>query len=193
MPPTAMPQDHKSKAKRDRSTKMEQRVETEAPSEGKYAPTAWGSQIGGAEDLTTPSGQTCLVKRPGVQGLMEAGVIRDMDSLSALVDEKHIKRVNGRPTGEVNVQSLTGDTEGLKNIMHVVDRVVCEVVVQPPVSMAPNDPTSRKQGVVYTDMIDIMDKMFIFQFAVGGTRGLETFREQFESVVGNVGPLETTG
>jgi len=42
--------------------------------------------------------------------------------------------------------------------------------------MTLNDMTGRQDDLVYADMIDIEDKMFIFNFAVGGTRDVEQFR-----------------
>jgi hypothetical protein len=188
MPPST-PQDRRKPVRKTSKVQVEQTVPRIEDSDSKYAPTAWGTTIGGAEDLIVPSGQTCLVKRPGVQGLMTSGVLRDMDSLSALVSEKHIKRVKGK-TDEIDVSSLMKDQSNIDNVLHVVDRVICEVVLKPSVHMTPNDPTSRVPGVIYADMVDITDKMFIFQYAVGGTAGLNSFREQFDDAVGSVGSLE---
>lgn len=193
MPPTTRktPQDRKTTRKTASAAPGPQVHVIEDP-EGKYAPTTWGSELGGAEDLTVPSGQMCLVRRPGVQGLMEAGVLRDIDSLSALVNEKHIKRVQGKAVGDgkIDAASLMQDKDGLKNLMHVVDRVICYVVMKPLITMTPNDPTSRVSGVIYADMVDLVDKMFIFQYAVGGTRGLEEFRQQLDTSVGSLGTVE---
>ena len=189
MPPTARtPQDRKPPRKRAAAKKAPPAATvavTEADS--KYAPTTWGSQIGAAEDLVVPSGQTALVRRPGVQGLIEAGILHDLDSLSSIVDDKHIKRVEGKPD-QINVESVMGDKKQMDAVLHLVDRVCCYVVLKPNVQMTPNDPTSRQPGVIYCDMIDLMDKMFILNFAVGGVRGLEPFRKQFEEALGGVGP-----
>ena len=38
----------------------------------------------------------------------------------------------------------------------------------------------------YADMVDVNDKMFLFNFVVGGTRDLETFRGGLDSAVGGV-------
>lgn len=168
MPPT-VPQDRKRKASK---------------TDDKYAPTTWGSDGNGLEDLVVPSGQTCLVRRPGVQRLMEAGVLRDIDSLTSIVGEEHIKRVNGERS--VNTETLVNDADAIANVLHMVDRVVVHCVVKPEVIMSPNDPTSRQDGVIYADMIDIEDKMFIFNFAVGGTRSVEQFRQESQSPVGSV-------
>lgn len=155
----------------------------------KYAPNTWlAGGLGETTDLQVPSGQMCLVRRPGVEGLMRAGVLRKMDSLSALVSEKHLKkgRKGTKASEQIDISSLMKDTKSLENIMHTVDRVVCHCVVKPEVQMAPNDVTRRKDGVVYSDMIDITDKMFIFNYVVGGTRDLESFRDGLERHLGGL-------
>lgn len=188
MPPTArQPQDRrpakKTAPKKARSTTVE--VVNVDPDD-KYAATTWTSPEGEMTDLTVPSGQLCLARRPGVQGLMKAGILHDLDSLSGIVDKQHIKRVEGKPD-QVDVASIMNDPRQLEAVMHTVDRVVCYVVVKPQILMTPNDPTSRVPGRVYADMVDLMDKMFILNFAVGGVRGLEPFREQFEEAMGGLG------
>jgi hypothetical protein len=161
----------------------------------KYAPDAWLSGgVGGMEDLTVPSGQLCLVRRPGMEGLMKSGVLHNVDSLSQIVNEKHLKRVQGKAgepeTSEIDMHSLMSDTEGLAEVTHVIDKVVCHCVVKPEVHMTPNDITRRQSGVVYADMIDLVDKMFIFNFVVGGTRDLESFRSGLGEAVGGLAPVE---
>lgn len=157
-------------------------------SSSKYAAQAWLSGgVGGLEDVVVPSGQLCLVRRPGLEGLMKAGVLNRMDSLSSVVNEKHLKRVKGgKAAEEVDALSLLGDPKAVADVMDVVDKVVCHVVVKPEVHRNPNDVTRRQPGVVYADMIDVMDKMFIFNFVVGGTRDIESFRDEFDESVGGL-------
>jgi hypothetical protein len=165
-------------------------IPTQEDPGSKYAPNAWMSGgVGSMEELEVPSGQLCLVRRPGVQGLIKAGVLHKMDSLSSIVNEKHIKRVKGKT--EVDVQKLMKDPKSIDEILHIVDKVVCHCVVKPEIFRAPNDATLRQPGVVYTDMIDITDKMFIFNYVVGGTRDLETFRREFDQSVGGVESSES--
>lgn len=157
----------------------------------KYAADAWLSGgIGGMEDLTVPSGQLCLVRRPGLEGLMKAGVLHNVDSLSQIVNEKHLSRVKGKGSApeqaEINMSSLMDDPEGMAEVTHVIDKIVCHCVVKPEIHMTPNDVTRRQQGVVYADMVDLVDKMFIFNYVVGGTRDLESFRNGLEGAVGGL-------
>lgn len=185
------PQDHKPKKttkKRSSSapTQPQPIPQVEDPT-SKYAPDAWISGgVGGMEDLTVPSGQLCLVRRPGMEGLMKAGVLHNVDSLSHIVNEKHLKRVDGKATDEIDMTSLMKDEQGMEEVTNVIDKVVCHAVVKPEIHRAPNDVTLRRPGVVYTDMVDIVDKMFIFNFVVGGTRDLERFRGGLDALVGSV-------
>ena len=166
-------------------------IPTPADPDSKYAPDAWLSGgLGGMEDLEVPSGQVCLVRRPGLEGLIKAGVLRNVDSLSAIVSAKHVKKTTKGQDSDINVSSILEDPEALDSILHTVDKVVCYCVVKPEVHMSPADVTLRQPGVVYADMIDINDKMFLFNFVVGGTRDLESFRGGLDVVVGGVETLE---
>lgn len=152
----------------------------------KYAPDAWISGgVGGMEDLTVPSGQLCLVRRPGMQGLIKAGILHNVDSLSQIVNEKHLMRIEGKPD-QINMASLMEDDSGMDEVLHVMDKVICHVVVKPEIHRTPNDVTLRKPGVVYADMVDLVDKMAIFNYAVGGTRDMERFRGGLESALGSL-------
>lgn len=155
----------------------------------KYAPNAWlNNGVGTMEDVLLPSGQLALVRRPGVEGLVKAGVLKNLDSLTSLVNEAHIKRVEGKngPEDHVDLNSLMADEERMAAITHVIDRVLCYVVVRPEVHMTPGDATRRVPGVVYADMVDLVDKMFVFNYVVGGTRDLESFRNELSGVLGGL-------
>jgi hypothetical protein len=46
--------------------------------------------------------------------------------------------------------------------------------------------TNRQPGVIYADMIELIDKVFVFNFVVGGTRDLESFRNGLDELLGGV-------
>ena len=77
--------------------------------------------------------------------------------------------------------------------MHVLDRITTSCVVQPEIKMTPNDPTSRVAGVVYADQVEMEDKLFLFQFVVGGTRDLERFRKESDDALGSLSVSEEDG
>lgn len=162
----------------------------------------WGSQKLEVE-LECPSGQRCLVKKPDPQQLVEMGIIDKVDVLTKLVDTKHVKRVKGKQSltpAQVDVETISKNPKIAMDIMTLADRVVESVVLEPSVKrpvrvidegleterevkLAWSD---RVEGQIYTDMIDFMDRMYIFQHAVGGNTDLATFREQLELTVSNV-------
>lgn len=180
--------------------------------EPKYTPTAWGQEP--THDLPVPSGQLCQVRMPGVQAMIAAGVFESIDTLTGLINEKHIKRVqgrtpkagpgsqNGQPV-QVDTDALMKDPKNLAKVFELVDKVTEHMVLQPkvkrPVKKIPQGEIGsgeftevllkfeeREDDVVYTDRIDMMDKMFIFQYAVGGDTDVESFRERFQEGMGGV-------
>lgn len=176
-----------------------------ATADDPYALVGWGESSGintSGEDLRCPSGQLALVKRPGVQGLIEAGILHDVDSLTGLVDQKHLKRVKGGAQDmSIDAKKLMNDPKSLAKVMGVVDKVLVHVVIKPRLTLAwtegaegeqvPLDHLERGKAVeagakVFTDQVEIDDKMFIFNYAVGGTRNLERFRQQSDDAVGGV-------
>jgi hypothetical protein len=141
-----------------------------------------GSGITGPEPLTVPSGETCMVRRPGLQQLVTEGVLHDTDILTTIVQENIDQAEKGVEPSEVNYLDILKDKKKFEAMMHTTDRIVCAVVVKPKVLMVPNDVTSRRspapgeEAFIYADMIDLEDKMFIVNYAVGGSRKLEPFR-----------------
>lgn len=151
-----------------------------------YEATTWGKNKGKTRghEITVPSGQTCLVKRPGVEGLIELGLLDKVDGLTGLVDQKHIKRVKGEKT--VDVEALAKDTDSLMNVIKTVNEIVVHVVLEPKLLPVPEEGTERDAEAVYVDDVDLEDKMFIFQYSIGGSKDLEKFRQQSKQNVGGV-------
>ena len=153
----------------------------------RFAPSTWGS-VSAYEDLTVPSGQLCLVRRPGLEGLLKAGIVSNFDMLTKLVGDQSTRIKTGKEpkTDEEVMSEIMADPERLAEMMRVINKIVIYVVVKPEIMAAPNDPTSRKIGVIYDDMIELDDKMFLMNFALGGVRDLAEFRSQYESALGSV-------
>jgi len=149
--------------------------------------------------ITLPSGQVCKAKRLGMEGILTAGLLGDADSLTAYVGRKHVRKIKGgkgADTEAVNVRSLANDPEALKKVVFLVDRATPHIVSEPKVHlhlefledgdtrMIPVE--EREEGEIYTDMIGLEDKMFLFQFAVGGSGDLERFRGESEAALEDV-------
>lgn len=161
----------------------------------------WGQAqpVNLATTLTLPSGQVCKAKRLGMEGILSAGLLGDADSLTAYIGRKHVRQVKGgkgADTEVVNVRTIAGDPEALKRVVFLVDRATPHIVTEPEVllhleflddggtRMIP--PEERQEGMIYTDQIGLEDKMFLFQFAVGGSGDLERFRSESQAIMEDV-------
>lgn len=161
----------------------------------------WGSteRQGLVTRITLPSGQTADCKRIGMEGLVEAGILNDMDGLTGVVDQRFVKRARngGKPTQEIDVAAISEDPESLKRIILVVDRALPHIVVEPTVRLHLRDlpngktemiPDDEREAGVYTDQIGFEDKMFLLNWAVGGSADPRRFLDESGDVVGNVAP-----
>jgi hypothetical protein len=153
-----------------------------------YVVTAWGNSAADPTptDLTVPSGQRCLVRRPGLEQLLREGVLFQADMLTSMVHENIELAEKGQKPKDVDFEELMNDPQKFDELMSTVDRILCAVVVRPALQRAPNDVTNRKAGVVYTDSVAIEDKFFIMDFALGGARGLAGFPGGPSTDVGGV-------
>lgn len=157
-------------------------------SKSKAAGGGWKKST--ATELLLPSGETALVKRPGIQAFLKKGVIPD--SLAPIVQAQINKAQGKRPvkggdaSDKIDIAALMEDPEKLAAILELVDTVLVDVVVQPKVAAAPANPDDRRDDVFYPDEVDLEDKMFIFNFAVGGTRDLERFRSESDGALASV-------
>jgi hypothetical protein len=152
---------------------------------------------GTSELLTLPSGQTAQCKRMGMSGLVEAGILNDVDTLTSLVDQKHVRKVRGakgRADGEaIDAASLMKDPESMKKIILLVDRSTPAIVAEPAVHLhlrdLPDGTTQfipveeRIPGGIYTDQIGFEDKMFLFNWAVGGSPDVDRFLSESADAV----------
>jgi hypothetical protein len=183
---------------------------TTAPAPAAPTPAAaWVSNVPSddAEIVGLPSGNAARIRHVAPEAFLEQGLIPD--PLTAIVD-KAIKSKKGlRPADE---RKMTDDPAKVGAMLEMMDRIVCFSVVEPKVVMPPvcvichehntarakqhqdethNDyhpfePEERKDGVLYVDKVDSEDKMFIMNWAMGGTRDLERFRRQHRASVDRV-------
>jgi hypothetical protein len=181
------------------------------PANNPYQPGAWRTEL--FIDLLVPSGQLCQVRRVGPVGLIKAGLFEHLDFLGAAVgdhiaaaEEQTLPPSQRTPRSqnvapEEALRIFQEHPEQITNSLDLIGRVMELVVVQPKVvrpvvrddhgqprlnaqgEEIPLADEAREPDVVYTDYIDMMDQMFIFQFVVGGTRDLETFRQEYGDVL----------
>lgn len=171
--------------------------------------SSWKSPL---QELELPSGERCQVRKPGIQGLIRAGVLHSVDTLTAIVQNETIPNAQGRPV--TDIAAVVKDADQFDKMMALVDKIVVYTVTQPQVlnsvrpikdeqgldkkdendetivEQIPDDERLEGDDVVYTDWIDDMDKMYIMEFAVGGTADLQQFRSQAATSLGSLHPRE---
>jgi hypothetical protein len=166
------------------------------------------------EDLECPSGTYCQIRKPNPQQLISLGLIDNLDALSGLVDKKHIKRVKGTKIPTVSTagaEKLMENPKAIMDVLAVADKVIEYMVVQPTIKRpvfhtgqldSKGKPieeilpfNDRESDVIYTDQLDMIDKIWIFQYCAGGSGDLAQFRESVgKSAVdlGDVNEVEDT-
>lgn len=172
----------------------------------------WGSTApeGSEETLILPSGQNCLAKKVSVTSMIEAGILNNADSLTAMVDQ-YTRKVKGGKVADgtpVVDSKILSDSQALKMMIEMADRAIPAIVISPPVHLHFSERTVGKTtvtkklndeerailraetpGLIFTDQIDLEDKMHLFEWGVGGLKAFSSFREGPTTDVGNVVPL----
>jgi hypothetical protein len=165
----------------------------------------WGSSaLGKTVFLTCPSGQTVYAKVIGLEGVVKTGVMGEADSLTAFVGKHFVKQVRegkgAPPTETIDADRLLKSPDMLQKIVKMVDALMPYVIADPVVKChyavlnagTPQEDTimislsDRVPGYVYTDQIDLPDKMFLFNFAMSGVADAESFRKESEAALGVV-------
>lgn len=171
---------------------------------GRSTTKTWKRNKG--EDLDLPSGNTALVKRPGPAALMSKGLLPD--ELTPIVQEAIRSGKGMKPEKQAD---LVSDPDKIAGMLEGMDKMLALVVVEPSVAfhkyqdsdvanpevlggkvtkemvgkVIPEDERDPDK-FIYTDEVDFEDKMFIFNYAVGGTRDHARFREELSAGVGDV-------
>jgi len=153
-----------------------------------------------AKPTKMPSGKTALVRLPGMQAFVTAGIVPN--SLMAIITDA----MNTGKEPDMAALAQTADSAMITDIMGMVDSVTIFCVVEPVVYAIPiftveqaesgecdssqvgqdMPPSLRDPDRLYVDEVDIEDKMYIFNLAGGGTADLTQFRTQLEAGVGAI-------
>lgn len=120
--------------------------------------------------LKVPSGERCKARRIGLDVFLRNGMVPN--SLMPII--KEAMRSGEAP--KMNMEDF--DEEMLDSILSLVDSVCREAVIEPELHLPPSSPADRRDDIVYTDDVDMNDRMFIFNWVVGGSADLERFRKE---------------
>lgn len=142
---------------------------------------SWKAKVKG-HAIQVPSGNVCLMRKVGLQVFMKQGIIPN--SLMPIV-QKAISQ--GKPPSNKDLEALSSNESLMDDMMELMDEVTLFCVIEPRVERVPRDDQGaiipigddrRSDNLLYVDEVDIEDKMFIFNVAVGGTSDLERFRQE---------------
>lgn len=157
--------------------------------------------------LLLPSGNVCLARNPGLLHFIEQGKIPN-----ALLPIVNKAIAQGKGMSAKDTQAAADDPNALADILAFTNEVIVASVVQPKVALPPrytakdfeDDECTEEEvgevaeekridGVLYADKVDLTDKMFIFQWVVGGTRDIERFREESSAALAGLRAGEVVG
>lgn len=120
----------------------------------------WGNAASQLMDVTCPSGNLAQIRKPGITGLMSAGILGDLDMLTGIVDKKFVAPNTGakgkqakQASRDESVLNLLKDPKKLEAIQRVCCKVAAHIVVQPTVRLhfvEVQDPRDGKS--IYTDL-----------------------------------------
>lgn len=162
---------------------------------------ASNSPEGDEHELTTPTGQTCRAKKMSIEAMLGAGLLAEADAITAQV-AKHMKKV--KPGGkqpkkdagpEIDVPSLMKDPGAINDLVSMLDHMMPHIIVSPPVALHYTEQTvgktkvtkvippekreemrEERPGLVFTDQVNLEDKMWLFDWSAGGLGSMLVFR-----------------
>lgn len=142
--------------------------------------STWKKKTVGGTLISVPSGNTALVRAPGMQVFLEQGVIPN--ALMPIIKEAMQK---GAAPNESDMGDMIADPDKLRDLVELANAVTVFCCIDPKVSHPPTDEAGvvipmgdprRDEETLYIDEVDFNDKMYIFNFAVGGPADLDKFR-----------------
>ena len=152
----------------------------------------WGSKVNVAgTDLRLPTDNVARVRNLAPEAFLSSGMIPD--PLFQIIQQA-IQTGKGLPPSAL--KKLSEDKGSLVDTLLLFDKVLCYCVIEPVVKMPPTckecgeyftekhgddhryQEGDRDPGVLYADQVVMDDKIFVFQWALGGVRDLRQFREQ---------------
>ena len=177
-----------------------------------YTPTMWGADP--TFEVTCPSGQKCLARKLQFTDLVELGMVDQMDTLGLLASEHtdpkaKVKQAKDRQVSKKvlaerevareqdTMRGIMKDPKKFGDLILMMDRIIAEVVVAPALTrpVRIDEETGeevdltweeRMPDKVYTDTVDLGDKMHLFEVCFSGVSKIANFREEPTKDVGDL-------
>jgi hypothetical protein len=148
----------------------------------------WKSSARTAVELPLPSGNVCMAINKGMKVFLENGTVPN--SLMEMV-QSAIDSAEKKPSSQ-QIKDQAEDPNTLAAMITMMDKVVIDCVVEPVIMPIPTkedgswDEAAKDPDLLYVDDIELQDKMFIFQWTVGGTDDVAKFRAEFSTVMEDI-------
>lgn len=142
-------------------------------------------------DVELPSGNVAKIRQIPMPTLLADGLFPD--SLAGFVrDAINVDKPKEEVQKEANEQlgKMVQEPEKMAEMFSLFDKITVLAVVEPVVTAAPENEADRDDDLLYADEVDLEDKMFIFNFCVGGSKDLERFRTESASAMGSLAAVE---
>ena len=130
----------------------------------------------GGSILELPSGLVMRCQRVELQTFLLQGNVPN--PLMEIISEALEKGQKAEVSKIVGVDEGKIDLNMVNDMYETVNAVVQQVALEPKVHPKPASEDDRRDDQLYVDELDDEDKMFLFQWATGGTSDLATFREE---------------
>jgi hypothetical protein len=155
--------------------------------------SAWKKPM---EATTLPSGNSMILRRPGFQAFMKTGLIPN-----GLLGMAQSAISKGKELDPDELEKMIEDPAKISEMMEMVDNVAVFCAVEPPVHHSPPIGVARDESLLFVDELSEEDKMFIFQYATGGSSDVESFRNEARDILAplsgsqdlEVPPIAATG
>jgi hypothetical protein len=162
---------------------MGKKIDTEEM--GKFAPTTWGQpkQDKPPYEYETPSGQLCLIRKIGMEEILDMGLFNELDFFSkamATTDKNKPKTAE-----EMDDSFATKVLKNFGSMKETINKVLLVGVIAPVLMPVPAKESDRVSGTIYVDSVPFEDAFDLFGEIVD-SEGLSTFRKEPEVSVGNL-------
>ena len=85
------------------------------------------------------------------------------------------------------------DNQMVLDMVEFTDQLTMRCLAEPKAHPVPENEDDRDDDLLYVDEIDEEDKMFIFQWATGGTTDVERFRQEYSTKLDALGSITEAG
>lgn len=139
-----------------------------------------------AEVLELPSGKSAQIRRIPLTSLLAEGLLGD--SLGALAQRAVDAGEGMKPQ---DIKEMSQDPQKIMEALDIFDKIAAKCFVNPPVTYHKIDgkdipEEERDPDILYSDELDIQDKVYVFQVIAGGSSDLQRFRIEFEKSVAGI-------